>query len=137
MKAHELQRRHRRMLKRMLREKRPSGGRVLTTVRPATEMLTDDRSGDATAQLLAICCASAFGQAERQDCFVCLQPWTTKRRPESIGCAEFVERPDAKPVHALMFGICWDCCWDRPAVLAALKRDFGDFAEFSNTPGTA
>jgi hypothetical protein len=109
----------------------------LTTVRPATEMLMDDRFGDATAQLLAICCASAFGHAERQDCFVCLQPWTAERRPESIGCAEFVERPDAKPMHSLMFGICWDCCWDRPAVLAALKRDFGDFAEFSNTPGTA
>jgi hypothetical protein len=36
-----------------------------------------------------------------------------------------------------MFGDLLGCCLDRPAVLAALKRDFGDFAEFSNTPGTA
>jgi hypothetical protein len=112
-------------------------GRVLTTIKPLGEILMDRRFGEGTAQLLTVCCASAFGNAEQLDCFCCLQPWTPDRALESVGIAEFVERPDAHATHSLMFGVCWDCSWDRPAVLAALKRDFGDFAAISNAPGTA
>ena len=124
-------------LKQMLRDKRPSRGRILTTIKPLGEMLLDRRFGEVSAQLLEICFASVLGQADRQDCFVCLEPWTMDRVLETVGVAEFDERPDADAVHSLAFGICRDCSWDRPAVIAALKRDFGDFAEFVDTPGTA
>ena len=137
MRVHELQQQHRKKMIEMFRCKQPAGGSVLTTIKPAAEMLMDDRFGDATAQALTICLASAHGLAERQECFCCLRPWSAERWPESIGCAEFIERPDAEAAYALTFGICWSCSFDRPAVLAALKRDFGDFAELSNTPGTA
>ena len=132
----QLQRQHRRKLKKMLRE-RPSQGRILTTIKPVEQMLWDRRFGEGTAQFLEVYRASAFGQAERQDCFVCLEAAAPDREICSIGVAEFVERPDAETTHSLVFGICCRCCMDRPAVIAALRRDFGDFNEISGAGGLA
>ena len=132
----QLQRQHRRNLKKMLRERRPSKGRILTTVKPVEEMLWDTRFGEGTAQFLAVYNASAVGQAARADCFVCLQAASPDREICSVGVAEFVERPDAPATHSLVFGICCTCCLDRPAVLAALRRDFGQsFNECTDTIG--
>jgi hypothetical protein len=133
-KVNKLQQRSRKMFERMLRGKRP-GGRILTTIQPLDKMLAGPRFAEGTVQLWRVCCASAFGMAERQDCFCCLQPWSPDRVLETIGVAEFVERPDATPTHVLMFGICLECSWDKSMVLAAMKR--GDFTEITSPPGTA
>jgi hypothetical protein len=135
MKPRELQQQGRELFEQLLRDRPASGGRVLTTIRPVDQMLVDHRFSERTAQLLSVCQASATGQAARQECFVCCHPWTPERVVESVGAAEFVAGADTEAMFTLMFAICWDCCWDRPAVLAALKRDFGDFAEVSDPRG--
>ena len=138
MNARKLQRQHRKNMLELFRGEHPAGGRVITTIKPVGEMLVDERFGEVTSQALMICLASAQGQTDhQQECFVCLQPWSAERCRESIGIAEFIERPNAEPTHVLTFAICWHCCFDKPAVLGALKRDFGDFTEFSNVPGRA
>jgi hypothetical protein len=131
----ELQKRQRKQMKQALRQRR--GNRILTTIKPVDEMLWDHRFSEGTAQFLAVYSASASGEAERQDCFVCLEAASPERDICSVGVAEFVEQPDTEPVHSLMFGICCSCCWDKPAVIAALRRDFGDINLYSAQPGTA
>jgi hypothetical protein len=64
-----------------------------------------------------------------------LEPAAPDRGICSIGIAEFIERPDVAATHSLVFGICCACSLDRPAVIAALQRNFGDFNEFSDTVG--
>jgi hypothetical protein len=130
----KFQERYRRKFKRMARGM--SNRAVMITLAPVFDML-DSRFGEAVAQLLRVFYASATGAAERQDCFVCLQPWTPARAAVVIGAAEFVKKSGKSAGHALMFAICDECCGDQRALSAALERDFGEFKMICSKAGTA
>ena len=134
--ARTIQNRHRRKLTRMASSL--SNRQVIVTMAPAFEMLDSPRFGEAAAQTLSICFASAMGDTDhQQECFCCLEPWSMTRAVVAIGCAEFIKKPGKPPLHVLMFAICEQCSGDRVAMSAALKRDFGDYRnhQFGNWDG--
>ena len=108
---------------------------AIITINAALAMLADPRFGEAIGQLLTVLYASVTRDADRQECFVCLQPWAPDRAPVMVGAVELIAQPERPDI--MMFAVCEGCCGDPAALSAALKRDFGDFKWISPEAGTA
>ena len=133
--ARQFQSRQRRMLRRMA----PSlaGRGVVVMIATVFEML-DSPFSEAAARFLALAYASATGNAEPQECFVCCEPWAPTRAPVLLGHAEIVKKPGRpRRHHALWFAICSECCANQAAIAAALRRDFGETRLICSEAGTA
>jgi hypothetical protein len=114
-----------------------AGRPVMISMAPAFTMLLNSEFGEAAMQLLRVLYASAKGNGERQECFVCLEPWAPDRAPVVVGAAELIQKEGQPAGAALMFAICDRCVDDQRAITAAFERDFGKFKLIGPESGTA